>query len=1411
MHDTIDTTKDHETSSENDKTTNKLLDHTKDNNNNNNNNSEQDPPASNNKPPNVATAREEQEEASGDDDDDDDDDDDGSDAMDIDGEESKEATITVPSDANSSSIVEDGTAYKKEEKGGMMRDKEDSKNENGSVYQNQSAMSEDNVSGNISENDGAQSSDGYPEDKVSAQKRMNGRETGGQGQNSQSASGSNSNGRKEGSSENVNDPSVKEESQSKTPTKTLSSTSGATNTAAPSASGAPNPPILRGTLSYSEEERKHYIRGNWNFEHATGPPQRFDLSRNLSPNEDVKKLIVDAEFSGSFTMVWSTHNKGKIKERSRNIQDKNVKIIFTENRSEGSTDQPTTDGKKTYKIDGTGFNEFGLFNLDGNAEPSGYDDGQYRVVLKKHYITTNVNSGQNDKKKFKKKMVAGEGADESVGPATTEDDPDELPDPSPQYNDVVCLRGKLSKTPMDELTGLGATSVVTRITGFWANSLEQILLDPQNAKGLFNLFELEHKSSSNPGTFAVSGRYSGFFYVQTELGKKKLPEKDVTLRFRKNNKGYHNVEGKGSNAYGKYTISGTLTEDGVLTIFRHFAAAKTKARPVTSAPPPINEPGQSRRPSLPVIPEKKLSFDDVKVPDEDGLLEPFQPPANGTYSAVSRGVLRVNDDGSHGCQGKWAMTREHWTNNITNGFKVRLEPHFVLEALAKDPSRPFPVDSDMYKGSFQMKKGTRQQKIVDTQVVMKFRQNTQGSFNVYGKGVNSIGIFNLSGVLVMSGNTGGQMELFRTYPPELLAAPAAPVGSSAPGISSGLSQASLPPPSSLPSVPPRPGGLVRRESTRMVKLPSRLEDDDPDAQLSRIMDKCNQVLRFLRTKDTELGSFFARPVDPVALQIPTYPLIIKEPMDLSTLQAKMDSGVVKTPEEFARLARLIFNNAMTFNVDPSHMVHVAARNLLTFFNQKFEPVEKQLASIRIWDAEEKKRNKGDKKRKRGEEEMKSPKRRRLDEAKEIAAANASAMSALVSAAGTTMEVTRTEFNMMVQMISKLQQQVVQTYHLIADLSSDDPTVAATESVTSQAPLPDPTFPSAGKKKTRKKVEPPKTVEKPAVVEDDSTPLTTEEQEFLTRIIPEMPDEALEGVIKIIREFSSVAADDDEIDLEIDALDSVTQRKLLKYVTKFHKPPKGRKPRGPKKENPVESQPTKKAPTKKAPYRVSSPVDTSAVHASKSNSQLFSFQNDESDSDGEISDDSSPADAATQSTQQQMQSNSGSKGFRLGMNVDDSDEDDDDDADSEAIPSWNITNIGSAAVKKDGDEDDAWGAAREEALAAKAREEDKRKREEKLKAEAEQQKTQRLAEAVAYGEEIKAQRQAEEEEEARLREEKEKEAEEERLKARENARKQVQSVEQTVDLDDQRDLMKQLEQNYMDTEMGGASPSSDFGF
>jgi hypothetical protein len=708
----------------------------------------------------------------------------------------------------------------------------------------------------------------------------------------------------------------------------------------------------------------------------------------------------------------------------------------------------------------------------------------------------------------------------------------------------------------------------------WSSGLDLIVADPQNVQGLCNRFEYEHKSSVPSQTFPISGRYRGWFDLSQEDGTRaRINERDITLRFRKNDAGCYNIEGRGSNVFGKYSITGTLTQDDVITIFRHFQPRKIKAsKAVTSAPPPINAPGQARRPSLPAAPEPQLKLDEVKIPEGEEPFEPLKPPEHPTYSAVSRGILRLNEDGSHSCQGKWAVTREHFTNGQTSNFTFRLEAHFVADAAKNMEGRPFPLDSEMYKGSFQLKKGgSRYQSVVDQQIVMKFRKNSSGSYNVYGKGINGIGGFNLTGTLIMSGKTGGQVEVYRMYPPELLAATPAPAKNAGPVTPSlpKSARASDPLPADLAPITPNivsssstmlPGppraATARRESTRLVKVPSRLEDDDPMAQLNRIMEKCIQILRFMREKDVERGAFFSEPVDPVALGIPTYHTIVSEPMDLRTLHRKMEADEVETPEDFARLSRLVFENAMTFNVDPTHSVHQAARNLLILFNQKFRDVERMVTNIRRLEREGGKKGKDDKKRKRGDE-PKSLKRMRLEEAQDMAAMNARSLEAIVAAASSTPSTTvsRNEFSLMLQMMQQLEQQVVQTYTALAELSSDDLEsgsaalpldLSSMDGVQSSDMISLSSAPD--KKLPKKKIEEPKIIEKPAV-EDDSKPLTLAEQELLTDTINELHADHLHGVIHIIREAAKLTGEEDEIDLEIDQLDTATQRQLLRHVSK----------------------------------------------------------------------------------------------------------------------------------------------------------------------------------------------------------------------------------------------------------------------
>jgi hypothetical protein len=108
----------------------------------------------------------------------------------------------------------------------------------------------------------------------------------------------------------------------------------------------------------------------------------------------------------------------------------------------------------------------------------------------------------------------------------------------------------------------------------------------------------------------------------------------------------------------------------------------------------------------------------------------------------------------------------------------------------------------------------------------------------------------------------------------------------------------------------------------------------------------------------------------------------------------------------------------------------------------------------------------------------------------------------------------------------------------------------TESSTAYAPLAHSApAPVHEKKKPAKRKSEVAVAEEPPPVVDESAPLTLDEQELLTETINELPPEHLGGVIQIIREAAPVGADEDEIDLEIDQLSYVTQRKLLRHVSK----------------------------------------------------------------------------------------------------------------------------------------------------------------------------------------------------------------------------------------------------------------------
>ena len=57
--------------------------------------------------------------------------------------------------------------------------------------------------------------------------------------------------------------------------------------------------------------------------------------------------------------------------------------------------------------------------------------------------------------------------------------------------------------------------------------------------------------------------------------------------------------------------------------------------------------------------------------------------------------------------------------------------------------------------------------------------------------------------------------------------------------------------------------------------------------------QCTSLLKPLLKLDA--ASAFLVPVDPVSLNLPDYPKIVKEPMDLGTIQKKLEGGKCKMP------------------------------------------------------------------------------------------------------------------------------------------------------------------------------------------------------------------------------------------------------------------------------------------------------------------------------------------------------------------------------------------------------------------------------------------------------------------------------------------------------------------------------------
>ncbi|CAF1028024.1 unnamed protein product [Didymodactylos carnosus] len=104
--------------------------------------------------------------------------------------------------------------------------------------------------------------------------------------------------------------------------------------------------------------------------------------------------------------------------------------------------------------------------------------------------------------------------------------------------------------------------------------------------------------------------------------------------------------------------------------------------------------------------------------------------------------------------------------------------------------------------------------------------------------------------------------------------------------------------------PPLKPVKVDSASERLSKSPVKFTQEELRLKLEDVIHKMLA---------TEVSYPFRQPVDPVALNILDYPLIITHPMDISTIHKKLLSAEYDNPFDFVDDMWLMFNNAWTYN------------------------------------------------------------------------------------------------------------------------------------------------------------------------------------------------------------------------------------------------------------------------------------------------------------------------------------------------------------------------------------------------------------------------------------------------------------------------------------------------------------------
>ncbi|KAI8597334.1 hypothetical protein EDD21DRAFT_327148, partial [Dissophora ornata] len=146
----------------------------------------------------------------------------------------------------------------------------------------------------------------------------------------------------------------------------------------------------------------------------------------------------------------------------------------------------------------------------------------------------------------------------------------------------------------------------------------------------------------------------------------------------------------------------------------------------------------------------------------------------------------------------------------------------------------------------------------------------------------------------------------------------------------------------VPKVPSAADSAARRPSNTPKPKPSKVVEKGIEPPKDVVQKHMDRILK--RCVNHKHAGPFLQPVDWRTLNLPDYPVLIKNPMDFSTIREKLDNGKYVTMDDFADDVRLVCQNCVNFN-GLDHPFSQGGLLIQTLLNKEVENAKKELARL----------------------------------------------------------------------------------------------------------------------------------------------------------------------------------------------------------------------------------------------------------------------------------------------------------------------------------------------------------------------------------------------------------------------------------------------------------------------------------